>query len=69
MRELHFYTLIVQTSLGMCYKFDDCVISLQGCLTGMIILLISKGKNSHIVRFDEELFFIYLLPPIIFNAG
>ncbi|XP_057529458.1 sodium/hydrogen exchanger 4 [Amaranthus tricolor] len=42
---------------------------LIGCLTGMIILLISKGTNSHILRFDEDLFFIYLLPPIIFNAG
>ncbi|GFZ05001.1 Na+/H+ (sodium hydrogen) exchanger 3 [Actinidia rufa] len=40
-----------------------------GCCTGIVILLVSKGRSSHILRFDEELFFIYLLPPIIFNAG
>ncbi|KAG2605768.1 hypothetical protein PVAP13_4NG220400 [Panicum virgatum] len=33
------------------------------------IFLLTKGKQSHILRFDEQLFFIYVLPPIIFNAG
>ncbi|XP_051128188.1 sodium/hydrogen exchanger 4 isoform X2 [Andrographis paniculata] len=40
-----------------------------GCVCGTVILFIRKGKSSHILRFDEDIFFIYLLPPIIFNAG
>ncbi|KAL8515535.1 hypothetical protein ACS0TY_014283 [Phlomoides rotata] len=40
-----------------------------GVATGVVILLISKGKSSRLLVFSEELFFIYLLPPIIFNAG
>ncbi|KAL8214911.1 hypothetical protein R6Q57_004360 [Mikania cordata] len=40
-----------------------------GLGTGSIILLTSGGTSSHILEFKQEFFFIYLLPPIIFNAG
>ncbi|KAI3703029.1 hypothetical protein L6452_28783 [Arctium lappa] len=42
---------------------------LIGCVAGTIILCTSKWKSSRLLTFNEELFFIYLLPPIIFNAG
>ncbi|KAL4580029.1 hypothetical protein LXL04_016203 [Taraxacum kok-saghyz] len=42
---------------------------LIGFVVGTIILCTSKWKSSRLLTFSEELFFIYLLPPIIFNAG
>ncbi|XP_051127843.1 sodium/hydrogen exchanger 1-like [Andrographis paniculata] len=40
-----------------------------GLCTGVVILLVSRWRSSHLLVFSEDLFFIYLLPPIIFNAG
>ncbi|EEF45476.1 sodium/hydrogen exchanger 2 [Ricinus communis] len=40
-----------------------------GLCTGIVILLTTGGKSSRLLVFSEDLFFIYLLPPIIFNAG
>ncbi|KHG14167.1 Sodium/hydrogen exchanger 1 -like protein [Gossypium arboreum] len=39
-----------------------------GVFIEVIILLTSEGKSSHLLVFSEDLFFIHILPPIIFNT-
>ncbi|KAJ0980703.1 hypothetical protein J5N97_008958 [Dioscorea zingiberensis] len=40
-----------------------------GICTGVVLLLTTNWRKSRILVFSEDLFFNYVLPPIIFNAG
>ncbi|PNY08277.1 Na+/H+ exchanger 1 [Trifolium pratense] len=42
---------------------------LLGLCSGVVVLLVTKFHSTEILIFNEDLFFLYLLPPIIFNAG
>lgn len=48
---------------------ESSIALVVGLCSGTVILLTTQGKSSHILLFNQELFFIYLLPTIIFNAG
>lgn len=49
--------------------FVFLIVKFQGLVAGVVILLVTQFKSSQILVFSEDLFFLYLLPPIIFNAG
>eukprot|EP01104_Vermistella_antarctica_P002539 TRINITY_DN1277_c0_g1_i1.p1 TRINITY_DN1277_c0_g1~~TRINITY_DN1277_c0_g1_i1.p1 ORF type:complete len:690 (+),score=160.85 TRINITY_DN1277_c0_g1_i1:285-2354(+) len=47
---------------------ESAAFILLGCVIGTIILLAGVGDRS-ILHFNAELFFVFLIPPIIFEAG
>lgn len=48
---------------------ESIIALLLGLCSGVVVLLVTKFRNTEILIFNEDLFFLYLLPPIIFNAG
>mmetsp|Transcript_33686 Transcript_33686/g.86351 ORF Transcript_33686/g.86351 Transcript_33686/m.86351 type:complete len:159 (+) Transcript_33686:297-773(+) len=55
--------------LGVLTFIPESIVSLGiGCLTGLALLLFDRPLLD-LVAFDGSVFFVYLLPPIIFESG
>ena len=55
---------------GFIYLHESSSTLLFGCILGFIIRVFSTvDKLKSLITFDQETFFIYLLPPIIFESG
>ncbi|XP_077239880.1 sodium/hydrogen exchanger 1-like isoform X2 [Tasmannia lanceolata] len=66
---LLFVCIVISHPLKEHRWMNESVIAMAiGLLTGVIILLIT-GKRPPFLVFDGHLFFHWILPPIIFNAG
>ena len=59
--------------IGSCTSWLNMrVVGYRGLCSGawrVVVLLVSKFQTSRLLVFSEDLFFLYLLSPFIFNAG
>ncbi|OMO77125.1 hypothetical protein COLO4_25324 [Corchorus olitorius] len=58
--------VLVMNCTSLANKYE---IFSKGLCAGAVVLLVCKGSGSQIPVFSEDLFFLYLLLPIIFRVG
>lgn len=51
------------------YLHETAVLVLLGLLTGCLAFIVDSARLQWVASFDPDLFFIVLLPPILFESG
>eukprot|EP00818_Percolomonas_sp_WS_P009374 CAMPEP_0117437984 /NCGR_PEP_ID=MMETSP0759-20121206/1814_1 /TAXON_ID=63605 /ORGANISM="Percolomonas cosmopolitus, Strain WS" /LENGTH=615 /DNA_ID=CAMNT_0005229651 /DNA_START=161 /DNA_END=2005 /DNA_ORIENTATION=- len=64
------FTLIYLIIYFKLHFLPECLVAIGiGCVVGLVLKLVVPGSQSVITQMDPQLFFVILLPAIIFDAG